>query len=85
MHMCEIIRIHFQVLCIHLKRFRFDAFFSTKISRTINFPLTGLNMTPYLKDATQNSTACTNYELISFISHLGNAGGGLRMAFKLTY
>ena len=64
-----------QVLCIHLKRFRFDAFFSTKISRTINFPLTGLNMTPYLKDAAQNSSTCTNYELISFISHLGNAGG----------
>lgn len=44
-----------EVLCIHLKRFRFDTYLSTKISRHIKFPLVGLDMTPYLKEGNQTS------------------------------
>ena len=39
-----------QVLCIHLKRFRFDAYFSSKISRHIAFPLHNLDLGPHLRD-----------------------------------
>ena len=39
-----------QVLCIHLKRFRFDAYFSSKISRHIAFPIHSLDMHSYIKD-----------------------------------
>ena len=37
-----------EVLCIHLKRFRHELAFSSKINSFVNFPLTGLNMRPYL-------------------------------------
>ena len=40
-----------QVLCIHLKRFRFDAYFSSKISRHIAFPMHDLDMGSYVKDS----------------------------------
>ena len=44
-----------QVLCVHLKRLRFDAYFSSKISRHIAFPLNDLDMGPYLKDCEWNN------------------------------
>jgi hypothetical protein len=37
-----------EILCVHLKRFRHDLSYSSKISSAVNFPLTGLNMQPYL-------------------------------------
>lgn len=68
-----------EVLCIHLKRFRYDAYISTnKISRHIKFPLTGLSMVPFLK---QGSAAGGGqggghiYNLDAVITHYGGAGG----------
>ncbi len=61
-----------EVLCIHLKRFRFDAYFSTKIARHIRFPLSGLDMSPYLKQGHHFSHL---YELNTVITHYGGAGG----------
>ena len=61
-----------EVLCIHLKRFRFDAYFSTKISRHIQFPLKDLDMGPYLKQKDQ--LGCT-YDLNTIITHYGGAAG----------
>lgn len=37
-----------EMLCIHLKRFRHDLSYSSKISSPVIFPLTGLDMRPYL-------------------------------------
>ena len=37
-----------QILCIHLKRFRHDFVFSSKIGSYVSFPLDGLDMGPYL-------------------------------------
>jgi ubiquitin C-terminal hydrolase len=36
------------VLCLHLKRFRFTNMFRTKIDIHIQFPITGLDMSPFL-------------------------------------
>ena len=66
-----------EVLCIHLKRFKFDAYFSSKISRHISFPLTKLDMGRYLKKQDQPSQACT-YDLNAVITHYGGAGGAYR-------
>jgi ubiquitin carboxyl-terminal hydrolase 20/33 len=62
-----------EVLCIHLKRFRYDAFFMSKISRHIQFPLNNLNLSSYMKSKDQSSC---NYRLFSVIVHIGGAGGG---------
>jgi ubiquitin carboxyl-terminal hydrolase 20/33 len=69
-----------EVLCVHLKRFRFDAYFSSKISRHIAFPLNDLDMGPYLKDSARAGQNC-NYELCAVITHYGGAGGGHYVAF----
>jgi len=37
-----------EILCIHLKRFRHELAFSSKIGNFVSFPLTDLDMTPYL-------------------------------------
>lgn len=37
-----------QILCIHLKRFRHEFMFSSKISSQVSFPVENLDMSPYL-------------------------------------
>ena len=60
-----------EVLCVHLKRFRFDAYFSTKISRHISFPLTDLDMSDYLRGKRAHKE---RYSLDAVITHIGGAG-----------
>lgn len=62
-----------ELLCIHLKRFRFDTFHPSKIGRHISFPVDDLCMAPYLKEEGQMET---EYELISMVTHIGDAHGG---------
>lgn len=60
-----------QILCIHLKRFRHELMFSTKISTHVSFPLEGLDLQPFL--AKDSSAQTTNYDLLSVICHHGTA------------
>lgn len=70
-----------EVLCIHLKRFRHELMFSSKISSAVSFPLKGLDMRPYLhKDCVSEATT---YELFSVICHHGTAGGGHYTCYAL--
>lgn len=68
-----------EVLCIHLKRFRFDAYFSSKISRHIAFPMHDLDMGSYVKETVRQGNS--TYELCAIITHYGGAGGGHYVAF----
>ncbi|EEB18168.1 ubiquitin carboxyl-terminal hydrolase, putative [Pediculus humanus corporis] len=71
-----------EVLCIHLKRFRHELAFSSKINSFVNFPLTGLNMRPYLhKDC---KSEVTSYDLTSVICHHGTANGGHYTCYALS-
>ena len=63
-----------EVLCIHLKRFRHEFMFSTKISSYVSFPLEGLDMRPYIHPDSPDANAI--YDLIGVICHHGTAGGG---------
>lgn len=60
-----------QILCVHLKRFRHELMFSTKISTHVSFPLEGLDLQPFL--AKDSSAQTTNYDLLSVICHHGTA------------
>ncbi|KAL7292982.1 hypothetical protein TKK_0013432 [Trichogramma kaykai] len=66
-----------EMLCVHLKRFRHELMFSSKIASHVSFPsdsIDMLDMRPYLhKDCVSK---VTTYELISVICHHGTAGGG---------
>ena len=70
-----------EILCIHLKRFRHELMFSSKISSAVSFPLRGLDMRPYLH--TECASHVTNYELFSVICHHGTAGGGHYTCYAL--
>ena len=37
----------FKVLCLHLKRFKFQAFHRSKVDTYVQFPVRGLDMGPY--------------------------------------
>lgn len=68
-----------EILCIHLKRFRHELMFSTKISTHVSFPLEGLDLQPFLaKDSTAQTT---NYDLLSVICHHGTASSGHYIAY----
>ncbi|KAK5648711.1 hypothetical protein RI129_003603 [Pyrocoelia pectoralis] len=70
-----------EILCIHLKRFRHELMFSSKISSFVSFPLKGLDVRPYLHaDCVSN---VTTYDLFSVICHHGTAGGGHYTCYSL--
>lgn len=63
-----------EMLCVHLKRFRHDLSYSSKISSPVIFPLTGLDMRQYLhKDC---KSKVSTYDLTAVICHHGTVGSG---------
>uniref|UniRef100_A0A182NFV3 ubiquitinyl hydrolase 1 n=1 Tax=Anopheles dirus TaxID=7168 RepID=A0A182NFV3_9DIPT len=68
-----------EMLCVHLKRFRHDLSYSSKISSPVHFPLYGLDMRPYLhKDC---KSEVTSYDLCAVICHHGTVGSGHYTSF----
>ncbi|XP_034651600.1 ubiquitin carboxyl-terminal hydrolase 20 [Drosophila subobscura] len=63
-----------EVLCIHLKRFRHDLSYSSKISSHVYFPLEGFDMRPYVHKLCKSEVPI--YNLSSVICHHGTVGGG---------
>ncbi|KAB5579779.1 hypothetical protein PHYPO_G00198900 [Pangasianodon hypophthalmus] len=68
-----------EILCIHLKRFRHELMFSTKINTHVSFPLDGLDLQPFL--AKDSSAQTTTYDLLSVICHHGTASSGHYVAY----
>uniref|UniRef100_A0A8D1DB06 Ubiquitin carboxyl-terminal hydrolase n=1 Tax=Sus scrofa TaxID=9823 RepID=A0A8D1DB06_PIG len=68
-----------EILCIHLKRFRHELMFSTKISTHVSFPLEGLDLQPFL--AKDSPTQIVTYDLLSVICHHGTASSGHYIAY----
>jgi ubiquitin carboxyl-terminal hydrolase 3 len=67
------------VLCLHLKRFRYNNFIRTKIDDYIQFPIQGLDMKRFVlanKHETRGSSCGpTTYDLVAFIEHHGSGVG----------
>ena len=62
-----------EVLCVHLKRFRHEYLLSSKVSTYVQFPMEGLSLAPFLRDANQAAV----YDLVATICHYGYASGYL--------
>lgn len=73
------------VLCLHIKRFRWNNFFRTKIDLRIKFPIHSLDMSQYVLND-EADTNCLNlnnnvYDLAAVIVHHGNGYGKLSFFF----
>lgn len=68
-----------EMLCVHLKRFRHDLSYSSKISSPVHFPLVGLDMRPYLHKECKSEVS--SYDLTAVICHHGTVGGGHYTSF----
>ncbi|XP_028918689.1 ubiquitin carboxyl-terminal hydrolase 33 isoform X2 [Ornithorhynchus anatinus] len=68
-----------EILCIHLKRFRHELMFSTKISTHVSFPLEGLDLQSFL--AKDSPAQIVTYDLLSAICHHGTASSGHYIAY----
>lgn len=58
-----------EVLCIHFKRY--ESVGSAKITTHVSFPLTGLDLSPFMSP--DSRPQCTTYNLIACICHHGSA------------
>lgn len=72
-----------EILCIHLKRFRFDNaygwFAGSKNSRVVTFPVTTpLDMSQFMEEPPNQPV---EYRLIGLIQHIGSMGGGHYIAY----
>ncbi|VDD92714.1 unnamed protein product [Enterobius vermicularis] len=70
--MCKITRLP-EVLCIHLKRFRHDSTYSTKVSTTVSFPLYDLDLSPFLSSSCHAKDELALYDLCAFVTHHGSS------------
>ncbi|KAG5457911.1 MAG: hypothetical protein BJ554DRAFT_1968 [Olpidium bornovanus] len=79
------VRSSAQTLMIHLKRFRYDSYFSSKITTHVQFPTKDLDMRPFVKTvAGEAGPEITKYDLYALIHHRGGLGGGHYVAYALS-
>jgi ubiquitin carboxyl-terminal hydrolase 4/11/15 len=66
-------------MIIHLKRFKQRGYWNDKLTTMVEFPVEGLDMTPYVI----NQTGCYSmmYDLYAISNHYGGLGGGHYTAF----
>lgn len=61
------------VLCLHIKRFRWNNYFRTKIDSRIDFPIRSLDMSKYvLREGGEPNQDHNIYDLSAVIMHHGN-------------
>ncbi|RWS28203.1 Ubiquitin carboxyl-terminal hydrolase 20-like protein [Leptotrombidium deliense] len=74
-----------EILCIHLKRFRHELLYSSKISSHVTFPLEGLDMAPYMAkgQGSNYSNNVTVYDLVAVICHHGTVASGHYTTYAL--
>lgn len=84
-----------EILSFHLKRFKYDAYYPSKldrlevvsslclpaVGRQVDFPLAGLDMKPYLTEDSEEEN--TVYDLTAVVCHIGVAGGGHYIAYAV--
>ncbi|XP_068622541.1 ubiquitin carboxyl-terminal hydrolase 3-like isoform X2 [Battus philenor] len=76
------------VLCLHLKRFRWHNYFRTKVDTSISFPLRALDMSHFVPssapDTRRSALSAHLYDLAAVIVHHGSgAGSGHYTAFAI--
>ncbi|RWS10968.1 Ubiquitin carboxyl-terminal hydrolase 20-like protein [Dinothrombium tinctorium] len=72
-----------EILCIHLKRFRHELLYSSKISSHVTFPLEGLDMAQFMARGQGTNNQVTIYDLVAVICHHGTVASGHYTTYAL--
>lgn len=72
-----------QVLCVQLKRFRHDSYFSSKVNNVVEYPVEGLDLRHFLHKEFIGSPLSSNseYDLLGIVNHRGSFNGGHYVAY----
>lgn len=72
-----------QVLCVQLKRFRHDSYFSSKMNNVVEYPADGLDLRHFLHKEFIGSplSSYSEYDLFGIVNHRGSFNGGHYVAY----
>lgn len=72
-----------QVLCVQLKRFRHDSYYSSKLNTVVEYPVEGLDLRHFLHKEFIGSPLSSNseYDLLGIVNHRGSFNGGHYVAY----
>lgn len=65
-----------KILVVHIKRFRYTSMLREKIATDVNFPISELDLSPYISSDCTNTDGKILYKLVGVSSHSGNMHGG---------
>lgn len=71
------------VLCVQLKRFRHDSYFSSKLNNVVEYPVEGLDLRHFLHKEFIGSplSSSSEYDLLGIVNHRGSFNGGHYVAY----
>jgi ubiquitin C-terminal hydrolase len=78
-----------EILCVHIKRFSYGSYFSSKVTQQVLFPLRGLDMAPFLARGSEawqqvaDGSLSSLYDMVALVQHSGYMGGGHYTAYCL--
>lgn len=67
------------ILCVHLKRFKHELMYTSKIHNTVSFPLHDLDLSPYIHQKAADAV----YDLVAVVCHRGNYNSGHYITYAL--
>ena len=70
-----------RVLVLHLKRFSSSSYSTSKLSNNVTFPLSSLDLSPFVSPDAPSSTSSATYSLFAVSNHSGGLGGGHYTAY----
>ncbi|KAK4523749.1 hypothetical protein GAYE_SCF00G1645 [Galdieria yellowstonensis] len=73
-----------EILIIHLKRFSYSIWNRTKVETFVKYPLSGLNLAPYVVGKGEEDAPQPIYDLYAVCNHFGGLGGGHYTAYAIS-
>eukprot|EP00743_Colponemidia_sp_Colp-15_P007324 GILK01007909.1.p1 GENE.GILK01007909.1~~GILK01007909.1.p1 ORF type:complete len:1576 (-),score=341.81 GILK01007909.1:149-4876(-) len=64
------------ILVIHIKRFQYNGTFYEKLEQLVNFPIHGLDLSPWIVEDQKKRSGTALYDLYAVANHMGVMSGG---------
>jgi len=78
-----------EILCIHVKRFRYDGVmgtqFGSKVSEHLEFAISDLDLSPHMRKSETHDQGNSKFDLVGVVNHRGGLGGGHYVSYALNF